>query len=127
MSFGYVYTVTGVRKGDNGEQFPGHRITMRVPKCPKNVTSTFFNTVNLLPKELRFQHGAAKLASCPGRHLTSLRLCIQWNPASSTTPSHHSIGRVSVAGVHRRSQGANGPCPQIFRKYSHYMLWEAFF
>ena len=43
------------------------------PKSPNNVTSTFFNTVHLLWKELRFEHGGAKLASCPGRHLTSLR------------------------------------------------------
>jgi len=39
------------------------------------ITSAFFNTVYLLPKDLRFEHGGAKLASCPGRHLTSLRLC----------------------------------------------------
>jgi len=42
-------------------------------ESPINVTSTFFNTVNLLPKELSFEHWGAKLASCPGRHLTSLR------------------------------------------------------
>ena len=29
--------------------------------------------MNLLPKDVRFEHGGAKLASCPGRHLTSLR------------------------------------------------------
>jgi len=40
------------------------------PKRPNNVTSTFFNTVNLLRKGLRFEHGGAKLASCSGRHLT---------------------------------------------------------
>ena len=43
---------------------------------PNNVTSTFCNTVNLLAKEVRFEHGGlggAKPASCPGRHLTSLR------------------------------------------------------
>jgi len=27
----------------------------------------------LLPKDLRFEHRGAKLASYPGRHLTSLR------------------------------------------------------
>ena len=31
------------------------------------------NTVNLLPKELRVEHGGTKLASCPGRHLPSSR------------------------------------------------------
>ena len=40
----------------------------RAPKSPNNLTSTFFNTVRLLPKDLRFEHGGAKLASCPGRH-----------------------------------------------------------
>jgi len=45
------------------------------PKSPNNVTSTFFNKVNLLPKDLRFKHGGAKLASCPGCHLNSLRPC----------------------------------------------------
>ena len=42
------------------------------PKSPYNVTSTFFNTVHLLLKDLRFEHGVVKVASCPGRHLSSL-------------------------------------------------------
>jgi len=37
--------------------------------------NTFFNKVHLLPKDLRFEHGGAKLASCPGPHLNSLRPC----------------------------------------------------
>jgi len=48
------------------------------PKSPKNVTSTFFNAVNVLPKDLKFEHGGAKLASCPGRHLISLRPCVSY-------------------------------------------------
>jgi len=36
------------------------------PKSPNNVTSTFFNTVNLLPKELRFDHWAPNLFVAPG-------------------------------------------------------------
>jgi len=39
-------------------------MTAGAPKCPNNVTSTFFNTVHLLPKDLRFEYGGAKLASC---------------------------------------------------------------
>jgi len=35
------------------------------PKSSNNVTSTFFNTIHLLPKDSRFEHGGAKLASCP--------------------------------------------------------------
>ena len=46
----------------------------RAPKSPNDVSSTFFNALYLLPKDLRFEHGGAKLASCPGRQLTSLRL-----------------------------------------------------
>jgi len=38
----------------------------RAPKSPNNVTRTFFNTVHLLPEDLRFENGGAKLASCPG-------------------------------------------------------------
>jgi len=50
-------------------------MTAGAKKSPENVTSTCFNTVHLLLKDLRFEHGGAKLASCPGRHLTSLRPC----------------------------------------------------
>jgi len=42
-------------------------------KCLNYVTSTFFNTLHLLPKKLRFEDGGAKLQSCPGRHLTAVR------------------------------------------------------
>ena len=48
----------------------------RALKSPNNVTSTFFDTVHWLPEDLRFEHGGAKLASCPGRRLTSLRPCV---------------------------------------------------
>ena len=47
---------------------------------PNNVASTFFNTRHLLLKDPTFEHGDAKLASCPGRHLTSLRPCMVRNP-----------------------------------------------
>ena len=41
---------------------------------------------NLLPKALRFQHGGAKLASFPGRHLTSVRPWYEW--LENTTRLH---------------------------------------
>ena len=69
----------GVTKGAKGAQFPwrrvntGRQIIAGSPKSPTNVTSTFFIAMILLSKELRFEHGGVKLASCPGRHLTSLR------------------------------------------------------
>jgi len=37
------------------------KINMGAPKSPNNVTSTFFNTVHLLPKDLSFEHGALNL------------------------------------------------------------------
>jgi len=51
-------------------------MTAGAPKSPKNVTSIFFNTVHLLPKDLKFEHGGAKLFSCCGRCPTSLRPCM---------------------------------------------------
>jgi len=59
--------------GQGGHNSPGAESLRGAPKSPKNVPSTFFNTVYLLPKDLWFEHGGAKLASCPGRHLTSSR------------------------------------------------------
>jgi len=50
----------------------GRRMIAGTPKNANNVTRTFFNTVHLLPEVLRFENGGAKLASCPGRNLTSL-------------------------------------------------------
>ena len=51
-------------------------MTAGAPKSPNNVASTFFNPVHSLPKDLKFEHGGAKLDSCPGRHLTSVRPCV---------------------------------------------------
>jgi len=62
----------GVLRGaEKSAQFAGRRITTGVPKSLNDVTSTFFNVVNLLSKDLGFEHGGAKLASW--HHLTSLR------------------------------------------------------
>ena len=65
----------GAKQGGNWCNSSGAKSLRRVPKSPQNVTSTFFSTVNLRLKELRFERGGAKLASCPGRHLISLRPC----------------------------------------------------
>jgi len=35
-------------------------------KVPKIVISTFLNTVYLLPKDVKFEHGGAKLLLAPG-------------------------------------------------------------
>jgi len=42
------------------------RMIAGAPKRPNKVTGIFFNTVHLLPKDLKFEHGGAKLASFPG-------------------------------------------------------------
>jgi len=81
-------TVQGRNYGGKGEQFPGRRIIMGAPNhyggakyllgapnSPNNFTITSFNTVNFLPKDLRFEQWGAKHASCPGHSLTSLRPC----------------------------------------------------
>jgi len=39
----------------------------RAPRSPNNIASTFFNTVDLVPKDLRFEREGDKLASCPRR------------------------------------------------------------
>ena len=59
----------------SAESLRDAELLRKAPKSPNNVTSTFFNTVNLLSKELRFDHGGAKLVFCPGRYLTSIRPC----------------------------------------------------
>jgi len=70
----------GRNEGGKEAQLPGRWITAGAPndcggrrKVPTISQAFFFNTVQFLPKDLEFEHGGAKLASCPGRHLTSLR------------------------------------------------------
>ena len=63
-----IRAVTTRGKGHNSpgaESLWGRR---KVQQC-----HTKFSTVHLLLKDLRFEHRGAKLVSCPGRHLTSLR------------------------------------------------------
>jgi len=62
------------------------------PKCPTKVANVFSNTVHSLSKDLRLDHGGAKLVSYPGRHLTSVGPCV--TPWSS--------------GVTRGGQGPGG-------------------
>jgi len=66
--------VTWNQGHNEGAQFPGRQITGGAPKSPNNVTSTFFNAVGYICfRKTCYRHGGAKLASCPGRHLISLR------------------------------------------------------
>jgi len=45
--------------------YVGAELLREAPKSPNNVTSTFFNTVSVLSKELRFDYGGAKLVFLP--------------------------------------------------------------
>jgi len=65
----------GRNDGGQGAQFPGRRITMRASLTARVLAMShvqYFTAVHLLSKDLRFEHGAAKLTSCPGRHLILL-------------------------------------------------------
>ena len=60
----YLTCKQGRNEGGKGEQFPGRRTTeslLGTPKSPNNVISTFFNTLHLLPKDLRLEHRAPNL------------------------------------------------------------------
>jgi len=74
----------GETRGQGGQIFPGAKPwgseSLRgQPKSINKVTSTFFNTVHLLPKDLRLEHGGQigtwgrQSSVFPRRHLTSLR------------------------------------------------------
>jgi len=68
----------GVTRGHNSpdaESLWGRWITARGAKSPNNFTSTFCNTVHLLPKDFRFEHGPPNLLLDPNAILTSLRPC----------------------------------------------------
>jgi len=49
----------GVTRGAREEEFYRRRNTELAPKSRNNITSTFLNTVHLLLKDLRVDHGGA--------------------------------------------------------------------
>ena len=59
-------------KSRRAESLCERRITAGSAENLNSITSAFFSAVHLLPKDLRFQHGGAKVASCPRRQLTRL-------------------------------------------------------
>jgi len=73
----YVYYAIQGRneRGKEVSNSPGAESLRGTPKIPISTTSAFFNPLHMFPKDLRFEHRGAKVASCPGRHLTPLRLC----------------------------------------------------
>jgi len=69
-----------VTRGTWGHNSPGAESLRWTLKSLNNVRCAFFNTVNLLPKDLRFEHGGAKLA--PGaiqpRYAPEAKPPLQW-------------------------------------------------
>ena len=72
----------GVTSGGKGGTIPratnhcwGRRRTVEAPKNPNNVRSTFFTYGTFASKRPQVRRGGAKVASCPGRHQTWVRLC----------------------------------------------------
>jgi len=59
------------------------------PKRPNNVTSTFFNTVHLLPKNLSFEHGSQTcfLPGAPYSLVTPLTAVVPYRTSIDSTGS----------------------------------------
>jgi len=53
-------------RNQGGKNFLGSESPRRAPKNANNVASTVFNTVHLLPEDLRFEHVAPNLILAPG-------------------------------------------------------------
>jgi len=68
----------------------------------------FLQIAHLPPKDLRLEHGDAKLASCPGRHLTSLR---PWQYLIETLSSNiqYVMGNARIASLFAKVTG-NAQC-----------------
>jgi len=86
----------GVLRGSKGETMPREPNHWEEPKSPNKVANTFFNTEHLLPKDLRFEYRGAKLVSCPGRHLTSVR---PWISLSLPPPTEFSTLFMSSSDI----------------------------
>ena len=107
----------------------------RQQKRPNSTTNTFFNTVHLLPTGLRFEHRGAKLASCPGSYLTSLRPCLRtivgvqhqyWTVVILLgRQGHHLLSRITVtwrpARVTRQHRTPTTP-PKAFHEEPGHIL-----
>ena len=69
----FLHNTRGVTRGEREHNSSAE--SLRGAKKSQQCDKHFFKTVHLLPKDLRFEHGGAKLVSCPGRHLTTARSC----------------------------------------------------
>jgi len=78
-------------RNEGGEQFPGHWITMGVPKSPNNVTTHkyFLQYSTVASKRPWVRTGGAKFASWLGRQLTLLHLWMSEELDEATAAKIH--------------------------------------
>jgi len=69
----YVDFGLGRNEWGKGQQFPGRRITAGDAEKSQQCHKYFPQCNTFASKTSCSEHGGAKLASCPGRHLNSLR------------------------------------------------------
>jgi len=94
-SIGLTWGITrGVTRGDNAR---GAKSLRGARVRPNNMERTFFNTVHLLPKDLMFKNVGAKLVSCPGRHLTSVRPWEVTHLHNNTSRTSHMTARKIIS------------------------------
>jgi len=88
----------GVTREKRGHNSLDGKSLRGAPKSPNDVTSALCNTVHFLPKTSG-SNARAKLASCLGHHLTSLR---PWQHGSQSSPNprtHHKAATIAFYRV----------------------------
>jgi len=89
----------------------GRRITAwggkKIQQCHKYFLK--YSSLHLLPKDLRFEHGGAKLAYCPGHHSTLLR---PWHVAQNRGSRNYTYRFTFFPSnfCAPRQSGAHGMC-----------------
>jgi len=80
----FLHNTRNVTKGGKGAQFRGRRVTVGAKKSQQCHRHFFQNSsLHLFPKDLRFEHGGAKLVSCPRQGANESRYLV--------TPLHITI------------------------------------
>jgi len=74
--FCICYKTRGVTRGERGAQCPDAE-TLGDDEQFQQCRKCFYQHSTLTSKRPQFEHGGAKLVSCPRRHLTSVRPCIR--------------------------------------------------
>jgi len=96
----------------------GAELLLKAPKSPNNVTSTFFNTINLPSKKLRFDHRGAKLRPLGRRFPRGRRICfLPRAPSNLVTPCIYLLLSAGLT-VGFRQPHAKQASP-VWWRYSH--------